>query len=187
MSLLEDAFKNIVQKGAKEFIYKKSGELLKHIDTPLLPAAKTVSEKLLKDKVKPKTGSIVYCFLGAGFAEHSGVYIGNDEIVHLNGDGEIEAVSPAEFVARMEGLNPALFIYAAAKEGKAVGSGQIAERAKAMIGSWRDYHLLSDNCHQFTCGCISGDFENSCSMFPALDAAVKNMLSADDWLMWDRL
>lgn len=36
-----------------------------------------------------------------------------------------------------------------------------AKRAECMVGNYRDYNLLIDNCHQFTSGCITGNFENS--------------------------
>ena len=44
---------------------------------------------------KPTAGPPVYCNL-ADFAEHTGIYIGNHRIIHLNGDGIIEEVSPEE-------------------------------------------------------------------------------------------
>ena len=37
--------------------------------------------------VKPVPGSVVYCDLGFGFIEHSGIYIGNGRIVALERDG----------------------------------------------------------------------------------------------------
>ena len=50
-------------------------------------------------KVMPKKGSVLYCDLSFGIAEHSGIYVGDNRIVHLNGKGEIEAVSPAAFLS----------------------------------------------------------------------------------------
>ena len=48
---------------------------------------------IFRDQVRPKKGSIVYCDL-AFFVEHSGVYIGNNKIVHLDGSGYVEVVTP---------------------------------------------------------------------------------------------
>ena len=60
----------------------------------------------LRSCTEPAPGTPVYCNL-AIVVEHTGIYIGDNEIVHLNGDGNIETVSPQEFLARLDGDNPA--------------------------------------------------------------------------------
>ena len=52
---------------------------------------KSFVDNVIKDKVLPESGCIVYCALAFGGAEHTGVYIGNNQIVELNGDGRIIA------------------------------------------------------------------------------------------------
>ena len=84
-------------------------------------------------KVTPVPGSVVYCQIIAGVADHSGIYIGNNRIVHLNGSGDIEVVSPKEFLNRMGGFNTAFNIYVSSKNGKAVGSNLVAKRAKESL------------------------------------------------------
>ena len=37
-----------------------------------------------RDQVQPEIGSVLYCDLAFGYMEHSGIYIGNRQIVHLN-------------------------------------------------------------------------------------------------------
>ena len=69
-------------------------------------------------KVMPKKGSVLYCDLTGSFLEHSGIYVGDNRIVHLNGKGEIEAVSPAEFLS----LFALQDIYVSCMENSAVGS-----------------------------------------------------------------
>ncbi len=133
---------------------------------------------------EPAPGTPVYCKL-AVVAEHTGIYIGNGEIVHLNGDGDIETVSPRNFVARLDGLNPAVSIYCAGRAGKALGKKNIANRARSMVGRRRNYHWVIDNCHQFTCGCISGDFENSCNFFWMVNMEIQDRLGKFTWLKWD--
>src|SRR5690606_2362670 len=69
-----------------------------------LHTAKNVGEyviDLIKGRVTPVRGSIVYCDLTAGhnLAEHSGIYIGNNRIVHLNRHGDIDVVSPQQFIS----------------------------------------------------------------------------------------
>lgn len=134
---------------------------------------------------EPAPGTPVYCDL-AVVAEHTGIYIGDNEIVHLNGDGNIEIVSPREFVARLDGVNPAISIrYAAKDDGKPLCRKSIADRAKAKVGGSRNYQFVFDNCHQFTCGCISGDFENACNFFWMVETEITDKLGAFTWMNWD--
>ena len=108
----------------------------------------------------PTPGTPVYCDL-AVVLEHTGIYIGRNRIVHLDGDGNIRSVSPEEFVARLAGTNPSSEIYFAAYNDKSLGNTEVAQRARDMRNEFRNYNWLLDNCHQFTCGCLSGDFENT--------------------------
>ena len=133
---------------------------------------------------EPIPGTPVYCNLAVA-VEHTGIYVGDNEIVQLNGDGNIEIVSPREFLARLDGLNPAVSIYCACRSGKALGRKVIADRARSMVGSRRDYSLVFDNCHQFTCGCISGDFENPCNFFWMVENEIRAKLGAFTWAEWD--
>lgn len=76
--------------------------------------------------VEPVPGSVVYCDLGAGFIEHSGIYIGNGRIVALERDGRIIDRTPEGF---MKGT-PAFGIYVSCSGDHAVGSRKAAERAR---------------------------------------------------------
>ena len=69
-------------------------------------------------KVIPKKGSVLYCDLTGSFLEHSGIYVGDNRIVHLNGKGEIEVVSPAAFLSPFALQD----IYVSCMENSAVGS-----------------------------------------------------------------
>jgi cell wall-associated NlpC family hydrolase len=60
--------------------------------------------------VSPVVGSVVYCDL-ALTTEHSGIYVGENQIVHLDGDGDIQIVSPDDFLARLDGFNLAMSSY----------------------------------------------------------------------------
>ena len=62
------------------------------------PIIESFIDNILRDTVKPKIGSIVYCDLCFNTVEHSGVYVGNGEIVHLDGSGVVEKVSAKTFL-----------------------------------------------------------------------------------------
>lgn len=153
--------------------------------SPLDNFIESFVDNVIRDKVSPCIGSLVYCDLVMGRAEHSGIYIGKDKIVHLNGDGIIEVVYPDEFLNRLDGWNTAISIYVSCHDGDAVGSANVAERAERMVGRKRDYNLLLDNCHQFSFGCLSGNFENSCNSFRQLKQESNRHIGADEWRVWD--
>ena len=152
----------------------------------LKPVLESFIDNVLREQVEPKIGSILFCDLFFNTVEHSGIYIGDNRIVHLDGEGIIEVVSPEKFLARLDGLNTAMSIYVACKGLEPVYREEIAQRAELQIGKRRNYSLLNDNCHQFTAGCITGDFENNFNLFTSLKALLKKELQMDNFRVWDR-
>ncbi len=134
-----------------------------------------------RDQVKPQVGSVVYCDLAFGFMDHSGIYIGNNRIVHLSGKGKIEVISPKKFI---DG-GTACSIYVSCKETSSVGSEKVAKRAISALGEYRDYNFILDNCHQFTAGCLNGDFDNSCNFLWMLKDESKSKIKSNSWRLWD--
>lgn len=154
--------------------------------SPVENLVESLVDNVFRDKVsRPEIGSVVYCDLVAGQAEHSGIYVGNNHIVHLNGYGLIERVTPKQFMNRLGGLNTAISIYVSCREGSPVGSRKVANLAKSMIGRRRDYNLVFDNCHQFTAGCLTGNFENACNLFTFLNDEVRINVGGHEWRVWD--
>ena len=133
-------------------------------------------------KVTPQKGSVLYCDLTGSFLEHSGIYVGDNRIVHLNGKGEIEVVSPAAFLSPFALQD----IYVSCMENSAVGSERVANHALSMVGKKRNYNFVMNNCHQFTTGCLTEDFENSSNLLTFLKMQAKDTLGADTWHLWDR-
>lgn len=133
----------------------------------------------------PAIGSVVYCDL-AGTIEHSGIYIGNNLIAHLDGSGRIEAVSPNEFLGRLGGFNPAVNIYVSCNGGDPIGSNSVARRAKNALGGARKYNIIFDNCHQFSAGCITGNVDNACNFLWMLQHEAEKEMGVDSWRVWDR-
>ena len=158
----------------------------KKIPDVIIDTYKTAKKikKVLTPKVEPVIGSVVYCDL-AEFAEHSGIYIGNNRIVHLNGDGKVEAVTPKEFIRRLWGLNPAAEIYVSCdSDDEPVGCHIAANRAEERIGTERKYNMLLDNCHQFVSGCLTGNFNNTDNFLMDLKSISKTKLTATNWNIW---
>jgi len=154
---------------------------------PALKIAESFIDNVVRDCIpEPALGSVVYCALAMGYLDHSGIYIGKNQIVHLDGSGEIEIVSPETFLNRLGGLNLAISITVSCAAGKPVGSRQVAARARRQVGRTVDYRLLTNNCHVFTAGCISGDFDNWSVTMSALKSAARDHLGAKEWRVWDQ-
>lgn len=134
-----------------------------------------------RDQVQPEIGSVLYCDLAFGYMEHSGIYIGNRQIVHLNGRGQIEIVSPRKFIDGGSGVH----IYVSCYNSIAVGSEFVADRAQNMVGISRDYNFIFDNCHQFSAGCLTGNFDNASNFLWMLKDVAKDKLSANTWRVWE--
>lgn len=138
-------------------------------------------DNVIRDNVTPKPGSVVYCDLAFGYAEHSGIYVGNNKIVHLNNKGIIETVSPKEFI---DGTT-AISIYVSSSSGTSDGDESVAQRALDAVGRQRDYNVILDNCHQFSSGCLTGNFDNTDNFLWMLKDTTQKRLGSDEWRVWD--
>lgn len=134
----------------------------------------------------PIPGSVIFCNIFGGNAEHTGIFIGENQIVQLSGKGIVEKVTPEQFVARKGNILPYYDIYVSCRNGVAVGSVKAAERAKILVGKRRNYNLFLDNCHQFTAGCLTGNFENPINFFLFLESEVRKVLNINNWRTWER-
>ena len=137
-----------------------------------------------KKKVAPERGCILICKIAGGLAEHSGVYVGDGEVVELKGNGQIRKVSFHEFLH--DGLTrTGAHIYIACDSSNTVlHDTSIARRANDMVGHARDYNVIMDNCHQFTSGCITGDFENVDNFFLFLAQSIKKEMNHGGTIRW---
>ena len=77
-------------------------------------------------------------------------------------------------------------VYVSSANGEAVGSDAAVNRAWEILGKKRDYNFLIDNCHQFSSGCLNGDFEYHLNFLWMLKDEAKKTIGATEWLLWDR-
>lgn len=129
---------------------------------------------------EPAYGGIVHCELLFGLTGHSGIYVGNGEIVHLDGDG-IVIKSPAHaFLDRLNGLNSAISVCTDCMEMTPQGYPEAAERAKDETGKRYAYSLVNFNCHRFTARCLTG---KSCPDIWRLEQ-LNTFQKGDRWRVW---
>lgn len=146
--------------------------------------ATDIVDNVFRDGVEePAIGSVVYCDLALRAAEHSGIYVGGNEIVHLTKDGYVKRCSRMEF---MEGT-PAYSIYVSCIGNQPVGSEDAAQRALQFANTtrYRGYNVISNNCHMFSEWCLTGK-ENSSTFFTFLEHTSTQVLGVDTWRVWNR-
>ena len=150
------------------------------VDKKLMDWTMKTIDALLIHNVRPAIGSVVYCNL-AVVAEHTGIYVGRNKIVHLNGNGRIEKVSAESFCERLGGKNPAFTIFCPTDgQGKPFGDKLVAEYALNCVGRVVDYNPAFNNCHCFTASCLERQ-ARFCPSFAALEILVAAKYGACNW------
>ncbi|WP_104760743.1 hypothetical protein [Helicobacter cetorum] len=123
-----------------------------------------------RQRVVPKVGSIVLHDLFFDFAEHSGVYLGDNKIAHLtreNNKALIRIVSPKDFVKGFMKTSSDILVlcYEDDEILKPLYSQKIANNALYFVERYKgialDYAMMRDefnthNCHAFSASCILG-------------------------------
>ncbi|VGM94778.1 Uncharacterised protein [uncultured Avibacterium sp.] len=137
----------------------------------------SIIDNIFRHKVIPKFGSILYCDLAFGIIEHSGIYVGNNSVVHLNKYSEIEKVSLSDFI---QGAL-AITIYVSSSNGKAIGSKKVGNFALSQVGKKTKYNVLLRNCHQFSSSCITGNLDNNDLLLSLLKITARKKLGVNEW------
>lgn len=129
---------------------------LKDLDRHESPVAIYPSEVFNTEQaVKPIAGSIICCGIG-GVLDHTGIWVDDDTIVELDGEGLIKPISVARFTKERSGKQ--IFV-ACDSTAQPLVSHLAAERALKQIYQYQDYHLIENNCHQFVWQCFSPNDE----------------------------
>ncbi|WP_120952004.1 hypothetical protein [Helicobacter sp. L8] len=153
-----------------------------------IPAALNLAESFVDnvifDKVTPKLGSILYCRL-YGPTTHTGIYVGENQIVELLGSGQVRLSTPKQFISGTQALS----IYVACKGTQAVGFPEAAKRARAMVGQTLRYGSVPTenyerNCHCFVYECLSGVHDSDKWTLLDIEMQFRGKYF-DNWRVWD--
>lgn len=150
----------------------------------LVPAVENFTKNVLMDKIEePVAGSVVYCGMALGYIEHSGIYVGNGSIISLSAEGYLVKEDAATFLEDVTGDT----IYVSCVDEEPVGNRAAAKRAKKRRKDERylGYDILTNNCHRFSSGCLTGDFGNRDWSLEKLKHTAARTLGADTWRAWD--
>jgi hypothetical protein len=104
-------------------------------------------------KSPPCLGAIVCCQL-AGVLDHTGIWVDDDTIIELGGNGLIKPISTKRFLSERSGSQ--IFI-ACDSLGNALGEKKAAEIAISQIYQYQKYDVLENNCHHFVWRCYEPD------------------------------
>ena len=147
--------------------------------------SKQMRDYFFNTKILPHKGSIIKTDLIFGY-DHTGIYVGDNKIVELNGDqGDILCVDSNFFAG---GAYKNIFIACDVKI-NVLYDENIMYRALEMVGKRRKYQVLFNNCHQFTSGCITNEFENSDKFLWMLEMTIRQRLNkgkAITWACWEK-
>lgn len=99
--------------------------------------------------VEPTLGAIVCCGI-AGVLDHTGIWVGDNTIVELDGNGLIKPISHQRFLHERSGEQ--IFILCDSL-GTPLALELAGEKALKQIFQSIDYHFLDNNCHQFVWQC----------------------------------
>ncbi|WP_121021314.1 C40 family peptidase [Helicobacter vulpis] len=153
-----------------------------------IPAALNLAESFVDnvfyDKVIPKLGSILYCRL-YGPTTHTGIYVGENQIVELLGSGEVRLSTPKQFISG----TLAVSIYVSCKGTQAVGFPEAAQRARAMVGETLHYSGIPTesyerNCHAFVYECLTGTHDSDKWTLLDIESKFRGAFF-DNWRVWD--
>ena len=184
--------KNILKQGVKVVLPIVAQQLLKKTLTLPIGIALTVKDMsdpafritlpsvfyiaYLRNKYKeqdsqfrhlfyPKIGSILRVELGANIADHSGIYIGNNEVIEIiekDGKGCVQVTNLYDFVYSSS-VRTGVSIYVAVDKlsKDVIYNDYIAENAIKHLAKKNKYELFKNNCHSFVYKCIINEnFDN---------------------------
>lgn len=135
---------------------------------------------------EPGFGSVIYCEILFGGAEHSGIYVGNRQAVALNSDGKVVKVSLKEFTNNLTTISQDIYVPFCSTLNIPIHFPSVGNKALSMVGGRRNYHFLLDNCHQFVAGCLTDNFENSINFLWMLKDLVEDKHRGSIvWKKWD--
>lgn len=157
-----------------------------------------------RKQVTPLPGSVLYCDLWVG-AEHSGIYVGDQEIANIEvtdvAEGTVNRCGPASFTSKS---TLGRKIYVSCDGDGAVGCEVVAHKAESHIGDRGFYGLVFANCHVFSARCVkyspqsrgSSWFNSLLSTMniidesweptiKALKESARYKLGATKWRLWD--
>ncbi|MDE0238993.1 MAG: hypothetical protein OXQ84_02180 [bacterium] len=151
--------------------------------TPLWPMvnfAEALVDNVLRKGVSPKIGGVVHCDRACGYRKRTGIHVGEKRILTVSGDGRMALLAPAQFI---DG-GMAVSIYVSRRGNRPVGGIEVVRRALNLMDRSPEHASGLKNCHEFTVGCLTGNFHDADGSMSVVEAAAARALGADTWRIW---
>ena len=103
--------------------------------------------------VKPKVGAIVCCGIG-GVLDHTGIWVDDNTIIELDGEGLIKPISVKRFTKERSGKH---IFMACDSNAQPLACTEAAKKAMEQIFQMREYDVIDNNCHKFVWQCFQLD------------------------------
>jgi len=139
----------------------------------------------------PQLGSILRTELINGVADHSGIYIGNDQVIEItqeNGFGVVKNTDLNDFVhSSFARTGSTIYIAIDRLSKDVICNEKLSNTAKKHIGKRNTYQLMKDNCHSFVHKCIiNEDFVKITSLwkFEELTKSISKNLNKNRLVEW---
>ena len=123
-------------------------------------------------------------------ADHSGIYLGYGNVAELDGSGKIMVRYLDDFLKGDRSWRCGENIYAAYDRNnlKFLADEKFALRAIESLCQIREYDFSIENCHKFSTGCITGDFDKYVTYLFELEEQIKNYFHiSNENLEWKKL
>lgn len=107
----------------------------------------------------------------------------------MEGEGIIRSIDPDEFLTSSEHRTGSkIYVACDMITGTPLSAKKVAKRATDKVGTTRNYLVFWDNCHQFSSGCVSNNFENLDKTFTQLSLTIARKMNhfiPVKWEVWD--
>lgn len=178
----------ISYKAKEYFKHKSFTSLIAGGTFPVPPIVNPLINKIRypSTSVEPGKGSPIYCDLGFGFVEHSGIYIGNFEAIQLNGRGLVEVVNLFDFTDNISTTSRDVFFPLDKVNSIPIEFDEAYDNALRKRGKLIKYNVVLNNCHKFTSGCLTGDFNQNNQLLDFMKCTTEQVYGKKIiWRRWD--
>lgn len=130
--------------------------------------------------VRPQPGSVVCCEVYNAL-DHTGIWLDDETIIELSNSGLVKAVSAQRFLKERSGKH--LFV-ACDRQHRPIIIEGCEQRAVSQLFSYREYDVISNNCHRFVNYCMSGH-DAEMTTFSTLNKRLARLSSKN--IYWDKV
>ncbi len=148
---------------------------------PMVNIGEALVDNVFREGVSPEIGSVVHCDRAFGYRKRTSIRVGDKRVLTVSGDGRMTLLASAQFI---DG-GTAVSIYVSCSGNQPVGGVEVVRHALELMDTSPELASRLTNCHDFTVGCLTGDFHDADGSMSSVEEAAVRALGADTWHGWD--